>query len=312
MSGLTLRDLAAALGGEISVGSVHCPGPNHSRTDRSLSVRLSPQSPGGFVCHSFADDPFDLCRDYVTSKLGLDPNGWKRSKQLPGAGKFETSRRRDKSELHDVVRLETEARIARAVALWNEAGDALGSIVEVYLRSRGLDLNLFYIIQEVIRYHPRCPWRDEAENRTVYVPAMVAAMRSIETDTITAVHRTRLTPEGAKVDRRMLGIAAGAAVKIDGDDAVTGGLHIGEGIETVLAARQLDFLPAWALASAGAIASFEVLPGIECLTILAENDPTNAKAVETCARRWHEAGREVVVVQPKRGSDLNDHMRGAA
>ena len=72
---------------------------------------------------------------------------------------------------------------------------------------------------------------------------MVAAMRSIEGDTITAVHRTRLSPTGEKLGRRMLGIAAGAAVKIDADDTVTMGLAIGEGIETVLAARQLGFRP---------------------------------------------------------------------
>ena len=89
------------------------------------------------------------------------------------------------------------------------------------------------------------------------------------------------------------------------------GLAIGEGIETVMQGRQLGFRPGWALGSAGGIKAFPVLGGIECLTIHAERDDTNARAVETCAARWHRAGREVVIIEPRSGSDLNDAMRGA-
>ena len=142
---------------------------------------------------------------------------------------------------------------------------------------------------------------------------MLAALRAIEGDAITAVHRTRLTADGQKIDRRMFGIAAGSAIKLDADDAVTMGLTIGEGIETGLAARQLGFRPAWALGSVGAIASFPVLAGIEALTILAENDDSGAsqRAVQECGQRWHDAGREVVVVEAAAG-DVNDALRRRA
>ena len=56
------------------------------------------------------------------------------------------------------------------------------------------------------------------------------------------------------------------AIKLDADENVEQGLHIGEGIETCLAGRQLDFKPCWALGSAGAIRGFPVLSGIEALT----------------------------------------------
>ena len=204
------------------------------------------------------------------------------------------------------------ARIARAVRIWDEAEPALGSLVETYLSGRGLSLDLLDNIQEVIRFHPHCPWRDEVEDRTIYVPAMIAAMRAIDGDAVTAVHRTRLTPSGGKVDRRMLGQASGAAVKLDADDAVTMGLAIGEGIESCLAARQLGFQPVWALASAGAVAGFPVLGGVEALTLLGENDPASDRAISRCAERWHAAAREVTVVTPNFGSDLNDALRGAA
>lgn len=139
---------------------------------------------------------------------------------------------------------------------------------------------------------------------------MLAAMRAIDGDALTAVHRTRLTPEGAKVDRRMLGAAAETAIKLDPDEDVTHGLHVGEGIETVLAARQLDLRPAWALASVGSVASFPVLAGVEALTLFEENDEASRNAVAQCAARWHAAGCEVVILTPTFGSDLNDAIRG--
>ncbi len=145
---------------------------------------------------------------------------------------------------------------------------------------------------------------------------MVAAMRDIRTDEIVAVQRTRLdlveregALVGAKRDRRMLGAASGAAIKLDADDTVLGGLHVSEGLETAMTARQLGLRPTWALGSAGAIAAFPVLPGVECLTILAEHDDANAKATHACAARWHAAGREVLINQPVRGKDLNDSWR---
>ena len=56
-----------------------------------------------------------------------------------------------------------------------------------------------------------------------------------------------------------MGPVGGAAIKLDADEDVLGGLHIGEGIETCMAARMLGLRPAWALGSAGEIAKFPVL-----------------------------------------------------
>jgi putative DNA primase/helicase len=82
---------------------------------------------------------------------------------------------------------------------------------------------------------------------------------------------------------------------------VTHGLHICEGVETGLAARQLGLRPTWALGSTGNIERFPVLAGVECLTLLAEHDQASEKAVQTCGERWHAACREVLINQPLRG-----------
>lgn len=66
-----LHRLARDLGGEVSGGQVLAPGPNHSKGDKSLAVRLDPGAPEGFVVHSFAGDDPMACRDYVRSKGGL-------------------------------------------------------------------------------------------------------------------------------------------------------------------------------------------------------------------------------------------------
>ncbi|WLB05468.1 hypothetical protein QIH87_25100 [Bradyrhizobium elkanii] len=67
----TPQEIARAMGGEISGKEVLAPGPNHSAKDRSLSIKVDPGAPGGFVVHSFAGDDPIACKDYVRDKLGL-------------------------------------------------------------------------------------------------------------------------------------------------------------------------------------------------------------------------------------------------
>jgi putative DNA primase/helicase len=149
---------------------------------------------------------------------------------------------------------------------------------------------------------------------------MVCLVRSIATNEPQAIHRTALTPEGraikrsGKTFRMSLGPVSDGAVKIDPDETVTMGLCIGEGVETCLAGRQMGLRPVWSAINKAGIAGFPVLPGIEGLHILRENDANLAspKTAEDCASRWRGAGREVIIADPASGCDLNDELRGAA
>ena len=141
---------------------------------------------------------------------------------------------------------------------------------------------------------------------------MVALFRGIETGRPQAVSRTFLDAEGRKLERKFLGPVGGAAIMLDPFDSVTHGLHVGEGVETCMAARSLGLRPTWALGSAGAVATFPVLAGVQTLTILAEHDDASARAVYACGARWHAAGHEVLVNRPNGGKDLNDAIRRAA
>jgi hypothetical protein len=68
---MSLQQLATALGGEIAGNQILAPGPGHSPKDRSLSIRLDTEAPGGMVVHSFAGDDPLTCKDYVRERAGL-------------------------------------------------------------------------------------------------------------------------------------------------------------------------------------------------------------------------------------------------
>ena len=315
MIALDLGAIARALGGEVSGRRVLAPGPEHSPNDRSLCVSLAPAMPGGFLVHSFAGDDPIQCKDYVRARLGLP--AWQ-----PGD---EQDRRVHLSRIKDwdrtiadgqaTLREKTEddlLRIKRAQALWNEAADPRGTRAVQYLMTRALDL-ADDLAGAALRYHPRCPWRNENSGRTERIPALLAAFESIDTDDITAVHRIRLDQpqRWPKADRRMLGLVHRAAVKLD---PVATTLIIGEGVETCMAARQcmatgdLERAPVWALGSVGAISFFPVLDGVKRLIILGESGEASAQAVRLCGRRWQHAGRRVQVLYSEIGSDVNDAL----
>lgn len=294
-AGWDLKYLARALGGEVAGHQVLAPGPGHSPADRSLAVRPSASAPDGLLIHSHAADDWRACRDHVRAMLGIAPAGGAPAVRARPAAPVASTDEAD--------------RIARAAALWREGVDPRGTLVEAYLTSRALTLP-DELANDVIRFHAACPWRDETTGKVDRVPAMLALMRQVRGNEITAVQRTALHPDGKKISRRMLGVAGGAAIKLDGDETVTHSLTIGEGFETCLAAKQaLGFAPCWAVGSVTAIANFPVLAGIESLQLLEEtgDNGASARAVETCALRWDAEGREVFVATP-RGckGDVND------
>jgi putative DNA primase/helicase len=265
--------IARALGGQvIGRDQIAAPGPGHSSRDRSLSVRVTPT---GFMVHSHAGDDWRLCRDHVKQAIGIP------IVQPTVAPAFQfNAPDPDKT----------------ALRLWDQGVAIGGTPAQAYLESRGVveDPDT-----ESLRWH--APTR-----------AMLALFRNIITDEPQAVSRTFLDHEARKLGRKFLGPVGGAAIKLDADEEVTNRLHIGEGIETCLSARMLGLRPAWALGSAGAIATFPVLNGVECLTILREHDDANRRASDACGTRWHAAGREVINFLPRAGKDINDSIKMAS
>ena len=148
---------------------------------------------------------------------------------------------------------------------------------------------------------------------------MLALMTDARTGEPCGVHRTFLRPDGSgKADvtpaKMMLGGAG--VIRLDLDDEVTLGLGVAEGIETALGVMQrIGWRPVWAAASAGGIAKFPVLPGIEALTIFADADDKSGvglRAAEECADRWRAAGHNSRIAAPPSGTDWLDAARRIA
>ncbi|SIQ79881.1 Toprim domain-containing protein [Rhizobium sp. RU35A] len=179
--------------------------------------------------------------------------------------------------------------------------------VETYFRTRGITAlhgtgNL--------RFHPRCYYRPDDDGPTEIWPAMIATVTDLS-GRITGVHRTWLTPDGsgkAPIDtpRKAMGDLLGHAVRfgIAGDV-----MAAGEGIETVLSARQA--IPTMAMAAALSSAHLAAIlfpDTLRRLYILRDNDPAGDGARDSLIERANAAGIEAITLSP-RLKDFNDDLR---
>ena len=272
------RTLARLLDGDVTGrAKVLCPGPGHSRHDRSLRVTLIDDADDGFLVHSFAGDDWRDCRDYVRGRLGL--GSWQPTERQPRRHVVEQPRRAD----------------SLALTIWNESVDAHGTPVECYLASRHLTLPSG---ADVLRFHPACPFSSTRK------PAMVALVRNIESNEPQAIHRTALDRTG----KMSLGPIASGAIKLTPDEDVTIAIGLAEGIETALSLQRLpEWLgsPVWSVISASGISKFPLLAGIETLVIAADNDRAGESATLEVVERWKE--HETLVLEADDdGADLND------
>ena len=274
-----MRELATYLAGE----------PNKSLSSKkelrfgnkgSVSVAVAGRNAGAWYDHEIQEGggPLELIQRYV----GCDRHGaYEFAEQWLGAPAF-LAPLRPKTAPESTSYAEDEAeRIGRALRIWDEAVPPQNTLVEKYLRKRGLELPPNP--DAVLRYYGADPM-------------MVALLRNIRTDKPCGIIRTWLNQDATRGKKWMLGRAEGAAVKLTPDEDVTHGLGIAEGVETALAAMQrYSFAPMWACGSSGGIAQFPQLAGIEYLTIFVDNDRRAAgrKAADACAARWAPSGAEV-------------------
>jgi putative DNA primase/helicase len=159
-------------------------------------------------------------------------------------------------------------------------------------------------------------------------PALVGLVTDALTCEPINLHRTWLQPDGsgkASIDnpRRLLkGHRSRGVIRLWPDEEITLGLVLGEGVETALAAALEGLTPVWATMSAGNLAAYPVLAGLEGLTVLVDHDKPNPKtgkragraAALELIRRYNEAGfdpkRDIkVIYPPTEGEDVNDLVR---
>ena len=195
------------------------------------------------------------------------------------------------------------SRRASARRLWDSTRPIAGTVVEHYLRARGVG----HVAGALsIRFHPRITHR----NAPGRFPALVSGVQDVA-GRFMGIQRTYL--DGARkaaVDpvRASLGSLAGGGVRLG--ETVAGRVLVGEGIESTAAAMRVLDVPA-ALATLGTSGlRAVVLPAsVRRVVIAADRDVEGEAAAAELAMRLRGEGRRVEVWMPDpRVCDFNDEL----
>jgi hypothetical protein len=198
------------------------------------------------------------------------------------------------------------ARSEAACWIYEHIAPAAGTIVEIYLPSRSITIE----IPSVLRFG-NCPHRNGG-----LPPAMVAPVVNVDGEQ-TGIHMTYLRPDGSgkaefpcpELQRECRGVIRGGAIRLAAHDPERE-LIIAEGVETALSAMEIFDLPGWAAVSADGLRNLTLPSSVRRICIAADHDTAGVNAAATAARRWQGEGRAVRVVLPSTiGDDFNDVLR---
>jgi putative DNA primase/helicase len=293
MRPMTAERIAKALGGRKGGGGWTARCPAHHDRKPSLSINDGDDGKVLVCCHA------GCTQDAVITalrQLDLWPEkGPRQSKR--SASKDAATVKPDREEIK---------HRESALKIWRSARPADDTVVETYLRSRGLHL---LPLPATIRFHPRLKHASGG-----FWPTMVSFVTHGVDDSHLAIHRTFLARDGGSkgpVDpqKMMLGPCRGGAVRL----AAAGDLlMVGEGIETCLAAMQAKGLPAWAALSTSGLKALDLPADVRDVIVLADGDDAGKAAARGAALRWRREGRRVRIAYPSEGMDFNDMVLGRA
>jgi hypothetical protein len=208
------------------------------------------------------------------------------------------SRKVRRAPVVDMPDADETTRSKGALAIWESAKRSQGTLVEVYLASRGIRLPA----SDNLRFHPGL----KHPSAGIW-PAMVALVTRGPDNSPLAIHRTFLARDGigkapVKPQKMMLGPCRGGAVRLAPAGEV---LMIGEGIETCLAVMACTGLPAWAALSTSGMCALDLPSGVRKVVLLADGDEPGERAAREAALRWIRDGRQVRIARPLQGMDFN-------
>ena len=183
----------------------------------------------------------------------------------------------------------------KAKWLWRTAQPAVGTVVESYLRSRGITVAL----PATIRFLPAIDVNHHPAMILPYVLADEPKAGELDVDVakITAVHLTLLKPDGtgkadAAPNKLTIGSPSGRPLVLAPMNDLMG-LAICEGIEDALSVHQATGLGVWAAGCAGympkLVAAIEDLAGREedaspdCITIFVDDDDAGRRGAHELA-----------------------------
>ncbi len=278
---MSASNITAALGGKWHGAYGTCCCPVHHDINPSLTIRDGERNIL-LKCHAGCD-PGDIIS--VLRQRGI----W------PGRKSTDTIS----------PRRQTTSNAGFALDIWRQCQAASGTLVETYLRGRGITISP----PASLRYHPGL----KHSSTGLLLPCMVAAVQSVD-GAVTGIQRIFLRTDGsdkANVSnpKMMLGDIAGGAVRFARSAPK---LCIAEGIETAIAVMQESGIPTWAALSTSLMKRIILPPEVEHVVICADHDQAGIDAAHGAARRMQDEGRTVRIALPSEpGRDFCDELEGA-
>ena len=288
--------IARALGGRKVGGGWMARCPAHNDRKPSLSIRDTDDGNVLVHCHTSCEQ--EQVIGALRSRGLWEEKGYRLTRPAPRAIATDRPDRDDAK------------RTVAALSIWQSATAGTGTLVETYLRSRGLNIPP----PPPLRFHAGLKHPSGA-----ICPAMVALVTRGTDNMPLAIHRTFLSRDGTgkapvEPQKMMLGPCRGGAVRL-GSVRPDEWLAIGEGIETTLSVMQACALPGWAALSADGIKSLILPPDAAMALICADNDAGGAgqRAAREATERFLREGRRVgIAMPPTLGTDFNDVLNSAA
>lgn len=180
---------------------------------------------------------------------------------------------------------------------------AEGTVVETYLRNRGINIDIPFSLRWDISRH--------SETKGELHECMMGVIERIGCSNPVGYHYTFLKPDGSgkadlKAPRKIFGQYSGGAVFLAPADYK---MAISEGIETGLSFQQGTGIPTWAALSSGNMSDLILPPKPMAseIVIAADHDQPGLDAAYKAAERWTAEGRHVEISTPsEEGKDFND------
>jgi hypothetical protein len=217
---------------------------------------------------------------------GCGANLWKTKKLI-----------RAKLNLPEESREEGWKRTEEAMRIWDDSVKAEGTLVEAYLRRRGITVP----VPSCIKFYPRL-WHHESGCK---LPAMVALVVD-HRGASAGIHQTWLSWAGTKANvspnKKTRGVIGGCAVRLSptGDELV-----IGEGIETSMSAMVAG-RAGWSAMNAVNLGKLILPKQVRSVVILVDGDRSGEMGAAAAYSRWVGEGRRVVLRRAPPGKDFND------
>ena len=279
------QSVATALGGHRAGNCWMARCPAHDDSTPSLSIKETGDGKLLVHCHAGCEQTTVIA---ALQACGL----W-----APGTANVENRYDAQSGRTRDCD--DDKVRTANALQLWCAGRPPDDTLVQAYLRSRGIRLRP----PGTIKFHAGLKHRTGSS-----WPAMIGLVSRGRDNQPIGIHRSFLARDGSgkapvKPNKMMLGPCRGGAVRLA---AAGGPLMIGEGIETCLAAMQATGHSAWAALSTSGLRTLDLPPAAQDVIVLADGDAPGEAAALAAAARWRHEGRRVRIARPPQGADFND------